>query len=299
MTVLGPRTVIVTGSAGLLGRRIVERFVAEGWTVVGIDVAPPRGDEPGVSLRHTVDLSVVSDLRSLFAGADAVVHAAAIPDLGRGVPEAEVLNRNVAAASHVLFAAAQAGVRRIVSVSSQSVLGLSRGPDLVPPVRLPIDEDHPCRPRDGYALSKKVGEEIAAVVAARHGIAVASLRLPVVWDPDGFVAHVAKRSGDPGQAARSNWAYVDVRDAAAGVVLAIARAPVRHRVFNIAASRSFCDGPLDRLVRAHYGPIACAMSLDGNPALFTPDRARRELGFVPRHEWTTAGIRDIDKETAP
>lgn len=291
--------VVVTGAAGLLGRRIVGRFAADGWTVVAVDVAPPSGAEPGVAARHAVDLSAVPDLTGLFAGADALVHAAAIPDLGRGVPESEVLSRNVAATAHVLFSAADAGVLRIVSVSSQSVLGLSRGPDLVPPVRLPIDEDHPCRPRDGYALSKKTGEEIAALVAARHGIAVASLRLPVVWDPDGFAAHVAKRLGDPAQAARSNWAYVDARDAADGVFLAATRPLEGHRVFNVAAARAFCDEPLDRLVARHYGPIPCAMALEGSPSLFTADRARRELGFVPRFEWTPAGIRDTLPETGP
>jgi nucleoside-diphosphate-sugar epimerase len=291
--------VVVTGSAGLLGRRIVGRFAADGWTVVGVDVAPPRGAEPGVAERRTVDLSSAEDIAQLFEGADAAVHAAAVPDLGRGVPEAEVLARNVAAASSALFGAAAAGVRRIVYVSSQSVLGLSRGPDLVRPVRLPIDEDHPCRPRDGYALSKKAGEEIAALIAERHGIAVASLRLPVVWDPDGFAAHVTKRQGDPAQAARSNWAYVDARDAAAGILLALTRAPPGHRVFNIAAARAFCDGPLERHVVAHYGPVPCAMDLDGNPALFSPDRARRELGFVPRYEWTPSNIRDTHRESAP
>jgi UDP-glucose 4-epimerase len=291
--------VVVTGSAGLLGRRIVERFAADGWTVVGVDAAPPRGDEPGVAERLAVDLSAVADLAGPFAGADAVVHAAAIPDLGRGVPEADVLAHNVAATSHVLFGAAAAGVRRVVSVSSQSVLGLSRGPDLVPPVRLPIDEDHPCRPRDGYALSKRMGEEIAALVAVRHGVAVASLRLPVVWDPDGFAAHVAKRLGDPAQAARSNWAYVDARDAASGVFLAATRPFDGHRVFNIAAARAFCDEPLDRLVLHHYGPIPSTLDLDGNPALFSPDRARREIGFAPRFEWTPAGIRDTHTEISP
>lgn len=291
--------VVVTGSAGLLGRRIVGRFAAEGWTVVGVDVAPPRGPESGVAVRHALDLSAAADLAPLFAGADAVVHAAAVPDLGRGVAEAEVLARNVAAASHVLLSAAEAGVRRLVYVSSQSVLCLSRGPDLVPPVRLPIDEDHPCRPRDGYALSKKAGEEIAALVAARHGIAVASLRLPVVWDPEGFAAHVAKRLGDPEQAARSNWAYVDARDAAEGVFLAATRPLEGHRVFNVAAARAFCDEPLDRLVARHYGPIPCAMALEGSPSLFTADRARRELGFVPRFEWAPAGIRSTHPETAP
>jgi nucleoside-diphosphate-sugar epimerase len=291
--------VVVTGSAGLLGRRIVERFVADSWTVVGVDIAPPSGAEPGVAERHVVELSAIPDVAGLFADADAVVHAAAIPDLGRSVPEPEVLSRNVAATSHVLFGAAAAGVRRLVFVSSQSVLGLSRGPDLVSPVRLPIDEDHPCRPRDGYALSKKAGEEIAALVAARHRIAVASVRLPVVWDPDGFAAHVAKRLGDPAQAARSNWAYVDARDAASGVFLAATRPLDGHRVFNITAARAFCDEPLDRLVLRHYGPIPCAMGLDGNPSLFTPDRARRELGFVPRFEWAPAGIRDTHPETVP
>jgi UDP-glucose 4-epimerase len=291
--------VVVTGSAGLLGRRIVERFAAEGWTVVGVDAAAPRSVEPGITTCHAVDLSAVPDLAGLFEGTDAVVHAAAIPDLGRGVSEAAVLARNVAATSHVLFGAAAAGVRRLVFVSSQSVLGLSRGPDLVRPVRLPIDEDHPCRPRDGYALSKKTGEEIAALVAARHGIGVASLRLPVVWDPDGFAAHVSKRLGDPAQAARSNWAYVDARDAATGVFLAATRPLDGHRVFNIAAAGAFCDEPLDRLVLRHYGPIPSTLDLDGNPALFSPDRARREIGFAPRFEWTPAGIRDTHPEISP
>jgi nucleoside-diphosphate-sugar epimerase len=195
----------------------------------------------------------------------------------------------------VLFAALNAGVRRIVYVSSQSVLGLSRGPGLVRPDRFPIDETHPCRPRDGYALSKKLGEELCAVLAERHEAAITSIRLPVVWDPDRRAEHVAKRLGDPGQAARSNWAYVDVRDAARGILLAGSRSTPGHRVYNIAARHAFCQRPLADLVAEAYGSIACDIDLAATPSLFTAQRAMTDLGYAPRHVWTETEIVDDDQ----
>lgn len=282
--------VLVTGSAGLLGRRIVEAYARSGAEVTGVDIVEARNSR---AARHVLADLARGDLGKLFGDRfEVVVHAAAIPDLGRGPSEPDVLANNASSTARLLFAALEAGTRRIAFVSSQSVLGLSRGPGVVAPDRLPIDEDHACRPRDGYALSKKLGEDLAAVLAERFDAAISSVRLPVVWDPAMREAHVARRLADAEQAARSNWAYVDSRDAARGIVLATARSEGVHRVYNISAERAFCRRPLTELVEEAYGRIPCDMDLRHSPSIFTPARARAELGYRARFVWTENEIVD-------
>lgn len=286
--------VLVTGASGLLGRHVVAAFAGAGAAVTGVDVVAPAG-AAGPRMR-VCDLAR-DDLSALFdPSPDVVVHAAAIPDLGRGHAEADVLATNVAATSRLMFAALEAGVRRLVYVSSQSVLGLSRGPGLRPPAYLPIDEDHPAGPRDGYALSKKLGEDLAALLAERFGAAVTSLRFPVIWDPARRAEHVARRLGDPEQAARSNWAYVDVRDAAQAIVLAAARGDPGHRLYNVAAARSFCREPLPGLVAVAYGDLPARIDLGAGPTLFSPARAIAELGYRPRYHWTEHEVFDDEHQ---
>jgi nucleoside-diphosphate-sugar epimerase len=286
----GKVRVLVTGAAGLLGRRVVEAFRAAGSDVSGVDIVEARGS---AAMRHVVLDLARDDLSHLFDdGYDVVVHAAAVADLGRGHSEPEVLANNTSSTARLLFASLEAGTHRIVFVSSQSVLGLSRGPGVVAPDRLPVDEHHPCRPRDGYALSKKFGEDIAAVLADRFDAAISSIRLPVVWDPDTRKAHVAKRLADPEQAARSNWAYVDARDAARGIVLAAERTAGGHRVYNVSAERAFCQRPLAELVDEAYGPIERTLDLRGSPSIFTSERAKAELGYRARFFWTENDIVD-------
>lgn len=290
----GARRAVVTGSSGLLGRRIVERMLGDGWEVTGVDSRPPAGGGPAGAVLLERDLASGPPIDDILAGADVLVHAAAIADLGRGTGEAEVYALNTASTMAVYLAAERVGVPRIVYASSQSVLGLSRGPGCRPPSFLPIDETHPCRPRDGYALSKLAGEEAGRMIARRSGMTVVALRLPVVWEPDRFPEHVAKRAGDPDQAARSNWAYVDVRDAAAGVALAASAPLDGFRLFNLSAARPFCDRPIRDLVAERYGDVPGAATLEPDRTLFDFGTAAREIGFRPRYAWSGDGIDDSE-----
>ena len=82
-----PKRILVTGSAGRIGRAVVAELVARGHEVVGFDRAPT----PGVPAERGVvaPLSDVDALRRAATGADAIVHLAATPDdaqFPRGAP---------------------------------------------------------------------------------------------------------------------------------------------------------------------------------------------------------------------
>jgi nucleoside-diphosphate-sugar epimerase len=198
---------------------------------------------------------------------------------------------NLQLANAAVAAAQATGVRKIVLASSQSALGLAWAPVLRSPAYLPVDEDHPCAPEETYGASKQATEILFEMAARRDGADVAALRFPTIWDPAEFEQNTWRRLTHPEQGAKSQWAYVDARDAGRSVVLALA-APVRgYRVFNIAADQIFADEDVGSLVRQWY-PDRDPAAVDGDAAVFSPARARAELGFVNRYRWTPSGIED-------
>lgn len=285
------RSVLVTGAAGLLGRAVTDHLHHAGYTVTALDrVASPAPD----GVRPVVDnLSDRGRLEDLLAGIDGVVHCAAYatPQAAR---EDIVFTGNVTATTNVLLAAEAKGVRRVVYASSQSALGLAYAPQIIPPDRLPVDETHPCRPHEGYALSKQVGEQICAMVAGRSSLAVTALRFPVIWTAERFAEHTAKRLGDPAQAAKSQWAYVDVRDAARACRLALDRdGQERFALYNIAAPWPFAMADAEATLATAYGTIPRLAGWRPGQAVFSPERARQDLAFVAEWQWTPEGIEGI------
>jgi len=128
-------TVAVTGAAGPLGQLVLERLVAAGRhkRIVAIDV--DRGEATGVTWR----LADVRDpaLRARLAGVDTVVHLATDRD-----PDATPTDRralNVRGTDVLLTAAAAAGVRRLVLLTSAMVYGAT------PDNPVPLPEDAPLR----------------------------------------------------------------------------------------------------------------------------------------------------------
>jgi nucleoside-diphosphate-sugar epimerase len=276
--------VVVTGAAGLLGRAAVAALRAGGAEVVALD-------------RHGTDEGIVGlDLRDADATdaaipeADVLVHCAALPSLD-AAPEPVVWSDNLAMTGNVLLAAERRGIGAIVYASSQSALGLPTAPHVVAPDYLPVDEDHPCRPWDGYAQSKLAGEDFAAMIARRSSTGIWCLRFPVIWDPARFAQCVRRRLERPLQGAKSLWAYVDVRDAATGIVRATERRPERMEVVNITAAAPFADRPMDALVQQFFptlGDIRSPVAAD--TPLFDNRRAIARLGFTAEYRWTPRGI---------
>ena len=114
---------LVTGSAGFIGARLVQRLAARGDEVVGIDRRPRRG---GSGLHIAMDLAERRNLGEIarWAGwADAVFHLAAWSGVRSDLPDIDARRRrDILTAAEHLLAAAPARTRLILA-SSSSVYG--------------------------------------------------------------------------------------------------------------------------------------------------------------------------------
>ena len=141
----------ISGGAGFLGLHLARRLVADGHEVRTLDLAPlddaelERGVE---ELRG--DVRSVRDARALVKGARILVHAAAA--LPIQVSRDSIRSVNVAGTATILAAAAEAGVKRVVLVSSTAVYGI--------PAVHPIHEDDALVGVGDYGESKIEAEHV-------------------------------------------------------------------------------------------------------------------------------------------
>ena len=88
------------------------------------------------------------------------------------------------------------------------------------PLYVPVDEAHPPRPESSYALSKLCGEVMADQLSRRSGIPFVGLRFSNIMEPADY-ARFPSFWSNPRLRSWNAWGYVDVRDVAESVRLAI------------------------------------------------------------------------------
>ena len=150
--------VAISGGAGFLGLHLTRRLVADGHVVRTLDLAPL--DDPVLDANVEELIGDVRDevsARALVDGAEVLVHAAAALPI-QSSREA-IRSVNVDGAANVLVAALEAGVRRVVVISTTAVYGV--------PEKHPISEDDPLVGVGWYGESKIDAEHVAADVGRR------------------------------------------------------------------------------------------------------------------------------------
>jgi len=171
----------VTGGSGYVGRNLIRHFTSLGVEVRALarSVEACRAVEAAGARAVQGDL-FSPDLRAGMAGCQALVHAAA--DTGHGLPSAAQHRTNVEGTRHVLSAARDAGIRRVVHLSTESVL--LEGAALVQAhEQLP----YPRRPAGGYSATKAEAERIALAMSG-GGFDVVAVRPRFVWGRDDTTA---------------------------------------------------------------------------------------------------------------
>ena len=162
---------VVTGNRGFVGSAVAAGLAGAGHEVTGYDLVDAQ------------DLLELDRLKTCCQGHDAVVHLAALAHDTAGTPE-QIITTNVIGTWHVLRAAEEHGLDRVVFVSSAQVLGVAEGES--PPDYLPIDDRHPTRASRPYGLSKRAGEELCRALTERTGTPTICLRPFAVWGPEQY-----------------------------------------------------------------------------------------------------------------
>jgi UDP-glucuronate 4-epimerase len=298
-----PQRVLVTGAAGFVGSTLVDRLLAEGREVTGLDSFDPfypeamkRRNLAGALRSPTFrlergDIRDPAAVERAFAGArpQAVVHLAALagvrPSLERPAAYADV---NVTGTSVVLEAAVRHGGARVVFASSSSVYGeRATGP---------FRETDPVeRPVSPYAATKKAGELVAHTFHHAHGLPVLCARIFTAYGPrqrpDLAIRKFAERMrrGDPipiygdGSSLRD---FTFVGDLVDGLVRAVDR-DLGYAVLNFGAGRETALLDVVRLLEAELGVKARIEWLPAQigdvPRTWSDSSAAREaLGYDPR-----------------
>ena len=308
--------VLVTGGTGFVGLNVVEALLARGDRVsIFSNAALPASARdslealPGELRVVTGDVADAEAVAHAMAEAkpDCVVHAAVITaGEARELSQFDrIVDVNLKGTAHVVAAAADHGVRRVVYVSSGSAYGAA----LIE--NDGVDESTPAAPDTLYAITKFASERVCARLSALRAIEVVRVRLGSVfgpWERDTGVRDTLSlpfqilaraRSGEPvvlpTREPRRDWIYS--RDVAAGIAALLDAPALAHDLYNLSAGREWpqfatrwCES-----LKALYPPLRYRSAAAGESAtvafLGDRDRApmavtrlREDVGFSATHD---------------
>ena len=254
-------TILITGSAGRLGRAMATALTRAGFAVRGFDLQPTPGIES-----HVGSLLDSAALHWAMDGIEFLIHLAATPDDEPYPPgeadnfESGLLPNNILGGYRVLEAARRRGTKRILLASTGQVIDghLDIG-------NVPVVATSEYRPRYIYACTKVFLEQLGRVYAEHHGMKVLAVRFG--WCPR-----------DANQIAE-----LEADSEAQDVYLS----PVDAGRFAVSAAST----PAEKWPR--FAPLYCT-SLPVKRMLYDLAPAERMIGFVPKDRWPDG----VDRPTA-
>lgn len=307
--------VLVTGSAGRVGSRVVRRLLDAGRSVTGFDLR-------SAGIEHRAYREVVGGFDDRVKAAEAVAGADAILHLGAFMSwlpadRDKLFSANVEGTRVILEEAAGLKLKRFVFASSGEVY-----PENVPDYQ-PVDEAHPLKPRSPYGLTKLLGEELVRFFERTSGTPATILRFshtqdatelldpasffsgprfflqPKIRQQEGFgnagaVALLKQADdGDEALVLSRNEAgrpfrmhITDTRDMVDGILLALDHQGAAGQIYNLGATEPVDFAvALPRMAELTGLPLK-TIDLPGAGVFYETSNAkiRTELGYEP--QWT-------------
>ena len=174
-------TYLVTGGAGFVGSHIVHELVARGEAVRVLDDLSTGRLENLAPVRSRIewieaDIRNPAEIGKHLRGVDYVIHEAALPSVARSIADPVSANAvNIGGTLNVLWAARDAGVKRVVFAASAAAYGDSP--------TLPRVESQDPRPLSPYALTKLAGEYYCQIFTRIYGLEAVALRYFNIFGP--------------------------------------------------------------------------------------------------------------------
>jgi UDP-glucose 4-epimerase len=289
--------ILVTGSAGHLGEALMRTLPEHGHDAIGLDVL----ESP-----HTDLVGSVADgalVTRAVDGVDAIVHAATLhkPHVGSHGRQ-EFVDTNVTGTLTLLEAAVAANVGRFVFTSTTSAFGRA----LTPPPGAPaawITEDVAPVPRNVYGVTKTAAEDLCELIHRDHGLPVVILRTSRFF-PEQDDRDDVRAAYEDANLKVNELLYrrVDLEDVVTAHLCALDRAPdLGFGRYIVTATTPFGRDDLQALrddapaVVARLFPDYEAIYAERGWRMFPSiervyvnERARRDLGWRPRHDFRLA-----------
>ena len=289
------KSIVVTGGSGKAGRAVIRELIEHGYTVMNVDLVPPR--EPLCHFFKT-DLNdmgqavdalrraagTIDRRRSPLGEADAVIHLAGIPAPSLA-PDAVTFQNNLMTTYNVFSAATLFGLERVVWASSETAFGLPL--TRTHPVFAPITEEHLLAPETGYALAKVLCEQMAREMHRWNPCTrFIGLRISNIFEEPDYAA-IPTFWANPDLRKWNLWSWVDSRDVAQACRLALEADVSGADHFIIAAADTLMRQPSRELMAEAFPDVPARADLGEFETLLSIDKARRILDYRPEYSWRT------------
>ncbi|RAK99979.1 NAD-dependent epimerase/dehydratase family protein [Aspergillus ibericus CBS 121593] len=297
------KRIIVTGGSGAAGQHIITYLLAQGHSILNIDLVPIP-DPTLASQVHTLRADLTDSGQTYNALCshfhltepfheplrqlpNAVIHLAGYAR-NMIVPDNETFRGNALSMYNIIEATCRLNIPKLILASSITVYGVSFAEGDIDFPSFPVDETVDANPMDTYAISKICGERIARGFARRFGNDIYVLRLGRVIAPHEYKGELFKSYvEEPEKWKAHGWSYMDARDLGQICDLAVGRDGLGFQIFNAVndTRTNGVGGSTGEFLRRVCPGTLVTRELEGEEAPVCNRKVREVLGFREGHCW--------------
>lgn len=272
--------ILVTGSAGLLGKEIVKLLKSRNYEVLGIDLVASETTDLLVDIRDEVIVNKITE------GVEAIIHTAAIhgKHYELNYPREEFIKTNIGGTFNLLNACVLHGIKKLLYTSTTSIYGKAMVHESQ---AVWVDETLTPNPRDIYDITKLTAELLCEDYFEKQGIETTVLRVSRFLPEN-----------DNLKAIHRLYRGLDERDGAMAHLLALQKQFQSFEIYNISNESPFNKEDLidlfhkPRKVIEKYYPNIEAIFAKKNwlfpekiDRVYSIEKAKKELNYQPAYNF--------------